>query len=183
MAIAGGGAIKAIEPVVELIDESSGLYLGAGVSAASTREASLNFFEDKSGQDRTLEMTLLAGYDFNKYIGVEGRYYKSVAKEDIVDRSSWGIFVKPHVPVSETLNLYVLAGYGGFKGESINGSNVDIDDTGFQLGVGASYKVMDNVSIFADWVSIVYDEQQDAFITAPDVISMDTFTLGVLYKF
>lgn len=191
VAVAGGSFVKDVEPVIEPVIDiqdgsmltDSGFYLGAGISAASTRDASLDFFEKDPQQDRTAEILVLAGYDFNKYIGIEGRFYKSIAKEGIIDRSSWALLAKPHVPINDNVTLYALAGYGSFKGESIDGSNVDIDDSGLQLGVGASYKVTDNISLFADWLSIVYDETQDSFVTTPNVVSMDAFTFGVTYRF
>ena len=95
VAFAGANSQKVLEPSIiipAIVDDKtvSGFYLGLGVSAASTHEADLDFFNITEGQDRTGDISFKAGYDWNEYLAVEGRYMFSVIKEDIIDRSSWG---------------------------------------------------------------------------------------------
>ena len=185
---AGGDIAPVVEPEVTVpaINESvseSGFYVGLGVSAVSTRESGLDFFSEKEGQDRTGDITLLAGYDFNQYIAVEGRYMVSVTEEDILERSSWGIYVKPQYPIYEDFKVYALLGYGGFDADGIDGSTVNVDETSFQWGIGASYEVMDNISIFVDYLNIANDVETTTFITSPSDVDSDAITVGMTYKF
>ena len=182
--MAGGGESPVVEPVtvIPAIDQSA-LYVGIGLSAVSNRESGLNFFDVKAGQDRTGDITLLAGYEFNPYIALEGRYMNSITQEDILERDSWGIYVKPQYPVTEAMNIYALLGYGGFNADGINGANINVDDTGFQWGLGGSYDFTEHISLFADYVNIANDVSVPSFITAPADVSSDAVTVGVNYKF
>ncbi|HHD78484.1 MAG TPA: porin family protein [Epsilonproteobacteria bacterium] len=182
--MAGGGESPVVEPVtvIPAIDQSA-LYVGIGLSAVSNREAGLNFFDNKAGQDRTGDVTLLAGYEFNPYIALEGRYMTSFTQEDILERDSWGIYVKPQYPMTETINIYALLGYGGFNANGINGANINVDDTGFQWGLGGSYDFTEHILVFVDYVNIANDVGASSFITAPADVSSDAVTIGVNYKF
>ena len=189
LTFAGGDITPVVVPVG--IDEVRPFYVGIGLSAVSTRDShtSLNFFSDKSRQDRTGDITIMAGYEFNPYVAVEGRYMTSVFDEDVLTRDSWGIYVKPQYPVNDEFSIYALLGYGGMtvdgKGSSLiprNRSNVD--DTGFQWGLGVSYEVMEDITIFADYVNIANDMGADIFWGSllSDVDS-DALTVGVTYNF
>ena len=60
---------------------------------------------------------------------------------------------------------------------------VDVDDSGFQWGLGASYVMTETFSVFFDYVSLASDMESDAFLgNTPDVDS-DALTLGVIYNF
>ncbi len=188
VSFAGGDFTKPVEPeiLIPVVDDSvSGFYVGLGLSAVSTRESSLDFSSVENGQDRTGDIVLLAGYDFNEYLAVEGRYMTSIAEEDILDRTSWGIFAKPQYPVTEDFKVYGLLGYGGFDASGTNhsGLNIDADDTGFQWGLGVSYEVFDGVSVFADYLNIARDVTTTAFVTPNVDIDSDAFTVGVTYHF
>ena len=184
---AGGNITKNIEPVVPIAVEqaTNNLYVGIGLSAVSTRESSLDFFSVKNGQDRTGDIALIAGYDFNEYLAVEGRYMVSVAEEDILDRTSWGIYLKPQYPVTDDMRVYALLGFGGFdvSGTNHSGVNIDADDTGFQWGLGGSYKILDNLSIFIDYLNIADNVETTAFVNPNADIDSDAVTIGVLYHF
>ena len=192
-AFAGGG-FKDVEPAVEpviavVVEEVSPFYVGLGLSAVSTRDGDLNFFDGEAGQDRTGDILVMAGYEFNQYVAVEGRYMTSITDEDVITRDSWGIYVKPQYPATEDFTLYALLGYGGLtvdgKGSALIPRNrSDVDDTGFQWGLGASYAIIENVSIFADYVSIATDMDADIFMgSLLKEVSSDAFTLGVTYNF
>jgi len=189
VAFAGKNTEKVLEPSIiipNLVDETtSGFYLGLGVSAVSTHESNLNFFSVTDGQDRTGDISFSAGYDWNEYIAIEGRYMVSVAKEDIVDRTSWGIYVKPQYSVTEDLKLYGLLGVGGFDASGTNhfGHTIDADDISLQWGLGVSYEVYENVSIFVDYVQVASDVDATAFVTQDVDVSSDAITIGATYHF
>ncbi len=185
---AGGDIQPAVEPevVVPVVEETvdhSGIYAGLGISAVIAYEADGSFFDNKDGQDRTGDITLIAGYDFNQYIAVEGRYMTSMVHEDILERSLWGVYVKPQYPLMEELKVYGLLGYGGFQLDGIKGSGIDIDDNGFQWGVGTSYKVTEDISIFVDYLNIAKDVEVDRFVRPNVDIDSDAITVGAIYKF
>jgi len=188
VSFAGGDMAPVIEPaiIVPMTDDSvSGFYAGLGASVASTREADINFFDVEEGQDRTGDITLVAGYDINEYVAIEGRYQFSVAEENILDKTSWGIFVKPQYPVTEDFKVYGLLGFGGLdvSGTNLAGSSIAADDTGFQWGLGASYEVYENISIFIDYLNIATGMPTTAFVTSNVDIDSDAFTIGVIYHF
>jgi opacity protein-like surface antigen len=187
---AGGDITPVIEPVI--VEEStSSFYVGAGLAALSARgsDVSLNFFSEESGQDRMGNFTLLAGYNFNEYIAVEGRYTGDINNADVVDMSGWSLFVKPQYPVSEDFSVYALLGFGGVKLDPTSGSsvNINVDDTGFQWGLGISYDVLENLEIFADYTNLANNMEgvyRDNLAEA-DLFEADTdaLTIGVNYKF
>ncbi|HIP28170.1 MAG TPA: porin family protein [Sulfurovum sp.] len=188
VSFAGGDIAPVSEPEIIIPagnNSVSGFYAGIGASVASTREESQNFFDVEDGQDRTGDITLVAGYDINEYIAIEGRYQFSVAEENILDKTSWGIFAKPQYSVTEDFKVYGLLGYGGLDVSGTNhiGSTIAADDTGFQWGLGASYEVYENISIFIDYLNIASGMSTTAFVTSNVDIDSDAFTIGVIYHF
>jgi len=188
LALAGGG-MKEVTPVVEpvvavpMVKEHNGFYAGLGLTAVSTRDA--RFDVDWGGnsryQDRLGNITFIGGYNYNAYIALEGRYTTSVLHEDLVEMSGWSLFVKPQYPVSEAFSIYALLGYSGINLDGINGALVNMDDTGFQWGLGADYMIMEDVSLFADYR---FANDVDAvFFNGADQVTLDAFTIGANYHF
>lgn len=182
-----GGDISPVEPVVGtpvMMGSSAGGYVGVGLSAVANGNDSLSFFSVEAGQDRTGDIMLQAGYEVNTYMAVEVRYSTSIVEGDVLERDSWGVYVKPQYPVGEGVNLYALLGYGGVTLDGIDGYNVDVDDSGFQWGIGLSYDVSNNVAVFADYVSAATDIEADAYpLAGSNEVSSSALTLGVSYKF
>ena len=191
---AGGDVVPVAVPL-DQVDESS-YYIGLGVAAVSNRESSisLDFSGEKYGQDRTGNFTLLAGYDYNDYIGVEGRYTASFADEHQIEMSGWSIFLKPQYIFKDeneentNFKVYALVGFGGVKIDDIgNDWLVEMDDTGFQWGLGASYSLRDvldgtDVSVFADYTALA--RGFDALFFLDDLEGdVDALTVGLTYKF
>lgn len=182
-----GGDIEPVEPVVgaPMVESSAGnAYVGLGFAVASTRGSNvdLDFFSETAGQDRLGNLTFLAGYNFNSYIGVEGRYATTINKSDAVSMDGWSLFVKPQYPVSEAFNVYALLGFGGVNLDPENGSSVDVDDTGFQWGIGASYAVTEQISVFFDYTSLAND-MEGVYWNGALEVDVDALTLGVTYAF
>jgi len=178
-----GGDIAPAPVMVDEVDNSS-FYLGLALSAVSTRDAdvSMDIFNGKDGQDRLGNLTFQAGYNFNKYIAVEGRYTTTIADDDSVEMDGWSLFVKPQYPVTEDFNIYALIGFGGVSMDPAGNKYVDVDDSGFQWGIGASYDFTDNIAVFFDYTNLAND-MDGIYWDGALQVDADAFNLGVTYKF
>jgi len=194
LSFAGGNVLPVEEPIVmESSVDDSGVYLGLGVSRMY-----LNNDTSKEEFSSTGVM-LQAGYQFNKYIAIEGRYTKNVGDLDYAhgntynpnyndypgDFSNVAIYVKPMYSFDD-FSIYGLLGYGevtltDLPHPSTPGS-VDRAEDGFQWGLGTSYTFMESVSVFVDYVKVYDDKGFDYRAQLADINS-DVWTLGVQYKF
>ena len=193
-----GGDIAPVEPVMEEVvaPDESGFYVGLAYGYADlSQDYSSDRWSEKI-EDNFDTIMLQAGYKFNQYFAVEGRYWDAVGDGDWTDTwqggssgsnsdlSAWGVYVKPMYPVTEEFDVYALLGYGNVDYDSHYGQEDpvhDLDDEGFQWGLGASYEFRDNFAVFADYVELyndnkIYDgENLDSTIY--------TVNIGVTYKF
>jgi len=183
-AVAGGDVAPVVVPVVVEEEGLNGFYAGLGLSAVSTRDANvdLNFFDVEHGQDRLGNVSFLAGYNFNEYVAVEGRYTTTFSDEDLVEMDGWSLFVKPQYPISEDFSVYALLGFGGVTMDGVNGAPVAVDETGFQWGIGANYMATENISVFIDYTSLATDMEGLYWDGALEV-DADAITIGVNYLF
>lgn len=193
-----GGDIAPVEPMVEEVapaQDDSGFYIGGAYSLVNT---SIDYHDsygmlvdgnqyEQSGTDERDDngYMLLAGYKYNQYVAIEGRYWGSMHDRSWESSSTlngqpdgswdnsdgdfeaWGIYVKPMYPVTETFDVYALLGYGNTsihdKFYTIDGAGPDLlDEDGFQWGIGASYAFTENLSLFADYVALCDDVDQSA---------------------
>lgn len=196
--MAGGDIAPIVEPayqapVVETVDYS-GFYIGAGYSAQTSEveDHSYGVIVDVDSDN----MLFVAGYDYNQYIGVEGRYSVSVGDVDLsvsdgfsessddYETNNWGIYVKPQYLMDNGFGVYALLGYG--ETEFVNLTETGTDD-GFAWGLGAKYTV-NSWSIFVDYTDLVTDGTMDGIEAAPGVpalldVETDSWNFGVTYKF
>ncbi len=181
-----GGDMKevepAIEPVIEVVDAEKNFYVGLGFAWLSTGTGSIDFFSNHGERDRTGNILVLAGYEFNKYMAVEGRYSTYMFDEDSVNSDTWGIYAKPQYPINEDWGVYALLGYGGMTVDGVNGVVHDIDDSAFQWGLGVNYAYSEDIGLFVDFVSIANGMSGTWYSTATDV-DTDAITAGITYNF
>ncbi len=182
-----GGDIAPVEPVVEtpVVMEQSPFYLGVGIGTAAVND------DDTDEEFESTTLMLQAGYQYNPYLALEGRYTFGVdtdydpgntggySSDYDGDFSSWGLYVKPMYPIGD-FSLYALLGYGGVMLDDLAGG--DAYEDGFQWGLGADYAVNDNFSIFVDYVKL-YDDTGFDYRAKNDDVDSDTWTLGVSYRF
>jgi len=196
-----GGDIAPVEPVVEVpaVESTPGaFYVGIGYGMMNT-EASLTDGEITASLDIDHSTVMLqAGYQFNPYIAIEGRYWTAIADADVTasvtgegsesadlsdDSTAWGIYVKPMYPVTSEFTVYGLLGYGNVEIDLDGGSM--LDESQFQWGLGASYAINDNFSVFVDYVAMYDDSESidigDGFLDGD--IEVDSWNFGVTYKF
>ncbi len=121
---------KAIKNIIPL-----GLYVGLGLTAAR--------YEPNCGCvgtgniDKTAGIIGRVGYDFNQFVGVEARGIRTNWKSEGGKFKHYGAFLKPIYPVSNTINVYGLAGIAKTKTE---GTGRQLTDTnGFAWGAGLEY--------------------------------------------
>ena len=189
----GGGNIEPIPAPEPIATEGtpSAFYLGLGLNVLSARDAdaSLSFFSGKTGQKRMVGVALLAGYDFNEYIAVEGRYTTSIYKDDTTaEMSAYSIFVKPQYRFQDengqlgAFNIYALLGFGGVKMDPVNDSHVYADDTSFQWGLGVSYDFDESLTLFVDYTSLA-NGMDGTWSNGALEVSADALTVGMTYRF
>ena len=179
-----GGDMDPVEPQVVVADSvvaapisDNPFYVGLAYSYITMDNDRLN--DDITGN----AVSLLAGYKFHPYFGVEARYSTTVGDLDVYgtdrgwDISNIGIYLKPQYDYNQ-IKLYGLLGYGEVTLD--NGPTHSED--GFQWGLGASYAVNDNVDLFVDYTRLYDDNGFDSF-TGNDDITVDSVNVGVSYKF
>jgi opacity protein-like surface antigen len=178
-----GGDIVA-EPEVAVAPTLTGFYVSGGYAYLDAEAT--DGYDTVAFTNNALD--LRAGYNFSEYVAVEARY--AIGAEDDVelngfvtpfqaDIDTWGVFIKPQYPVTSDATIYALLGYGNVDG-TFAGVN-ELDENGFQWGLGAKYSVNTNVEVFVDYIS-AYD---DEVIVDGDVLDLEvyTVTVGVTYKF
>jgi len=197
---------KAMAPLVVVDDvEENIFYVGAGIAALSARdsEATLNFFDIEPDQDRLGNFTLHAGYWFTEYLAIEGRYSAGFQDEDAIEMDNgWSLFLKPTYKFDDDENrengenyfaVYGLLGYGNISFVGVNKLEGNIDDTGFQWGLGVSYTFRaissaegypyrDTWTVFADYTCLGRD-MEGIILGYPRKANLDALTLGIVYHF
>ena len=209
-----GGDIAPVEPVVEepvVVESTGNFYLGLAYGYlnddVTVTDYAGNLPGNNLGAGATYdlwdndhsEIMIQAGYNFNEYIAVEGRYWFGVSDDAILNGvaessvDAWGLYVKPQYSF-DAFKIYALLGYGAadytWTITDANGwKNSYSDDSvdGFSWGLGAAYAFTDNVEVFIDYVSIYNDDADyvDAAygIDANYDRTIDTWNFGVTYNF
>ncbi len=182
-----GGNIAPAKPIVEPV--AGNFYVGISYSCLDARQTDKNSAYLPNIVSPTINedfesIMLQAGYKFNPYIAIEGRYWygleETIVNEGALDFDSsiniWGIYAKPMYPATESLDVYGLLGYASTDYDT--SASIDGID-GFSWGLGVAYSFTENISVFADYVSI-FDEESD-YSTTDD--SSNTYNFGVTYQF
>jgi opacity protein-like surface antigen len=196
-----GGDIAPVEPVVEtpVVEEVStgAFYVGLAYGMVNT-EISYTDGQDTLSLDIDHSTAMFqAGYQFNPYLAIEGRYWMAVGDADATlsltgegsesgdlddDSNVWGIYIKPMYPVTSEFTVYALLGYGNVELD-LEGASTDESD--FQWGLGVAYAFNDNLSVFVDYVSLYDDSETFVFEREPITgdIEVDSWNFGITYKF
>jgi OOP family OmpA-OmpF porin len=122
-------------PIVRKIEEKdinpSGFYAGLGISNVKYNPTCNCKIGSKT--DNNVAMVGRVGYDFNRYIGIEARGMKTVAKDNESKISHAGLFIKPMIPLLGNSNLYALVGVAK---TSATGKLQNSSAEGLSLGAG-----------------------------------------------
>jgi len=195
-----GGDIAPVEPVVvyeEPVVEDKGFYLGLGYGFLSADRTTRVPGEDNSftqGTGDYDQIMLQAGYKFNSYVAVEGRYWLGLSDnawatisnnliQSVGEIDAWGLYVKPMYPVTPAFDIYALLGYA--KTDYSITNNVDVisgTPDGFSWGLGVSYEFSNNVAVYVDYTSLYDDDTTNAAGWRVDE-EIDVTTIGFSYRF
>jgi opacity protein-like surface antigen len=194
-----GGDIAPVEPMVEtpMVEESTGaFYLGLAYGAANYNVDGVYVYDsigENWSEDVDYDTVMLqAGYKFNPYIAVEGRYWfgfdEDISDGETLNIDTWGLYVKPMYPVTESFDIYGLLGYASsdMDWSYPGGSYPTPDMDGFSWGIGAAYDFTDNISVFVDYTDM-YDDDDTIVYNSLESDKMDghitSWNFGATYTF
>ena len=204
LAFAGGDIEPIIEPVLTTpvvtmpsvpTYSSAGFYVGLAYAYAMENEragfapADITPLDDAAWE---LSGMMMAGYQVNDYFSVEGRFTANLDDVKYSDRdvedydlTNAALYAKVMYPVAPLANVYALLGYGETTIEDKNKGDESKSD-GLQWGVGAAYKINENVSLFADYTKLATEDEYEVdsaeYSGLPD-LDVGSVNLGVAYKF
>ncbi len=217
IAVAGGDIAPIEEPVVipVVVKDYSGAYIGIGYASMDAPISNFNTYDNGDWVLPSYDLDLStggvminAGYRFNAYIAVEGRYWGGgndnsglkIRRNNItldagnvdIDLQGWGIYAKPMYPVTEVFDVYGMLGYGSATFDRTidydRGTfSESLDVASFSWGLGLAYSFTENISVFADYVKVA-DEDLANPTQLPLGITdtkyeLETYNIGVAYKF
>ncbi len=177
-------------PIVPVIGPKN-MYVGL--------DALCGRFETESGSCYCLgAVAAKIGYEFNKYIAVEGRVGYGIGSADFDAggeskmKENYGLYLKPQLPISESLSLFGLAGYAKAKVESAGTGSIGltgvVDEASPSFGLGLEYDVSESWSVLVEAVRLLHSVE-GTFVNGSgttvneDDLNLDTFGFGVNYKF
>ena len=163
--------------------EQSRFFVEAGVGVSSI-DTDINV-PGVSVDDDDVFFSIGAGYNFNKMFAIEAGYidlgevkvsvpaiaYTATASAD-------GFYFGPRLTLEITpqFEAYGRVGVLAWDAEAKDseGNSASDDGTDVYFGIGAAYKISDQVSLGADWTRYAYEDDGD---------DLDVDTFGVKLKF
>jgi hypothetical protein len=186
--MAGKGALSLVVAaaigITALQAGDAGVYIGAGYASTTVEFSDTSEWFDLPSVDfDTDSIVLLAGYDFNAYIGVEGRYYWNLSSGltyaynplglfDDYEAQSLALYAKPQYDL-DMVAFYALL---GFTMNSYTALAQSGDETLFSWGGGAKLFLTESFAVFADYT---YLGESDLIIST----ELSSWNFGLIYKF
>jgi opacity protein-like surface antigen len=180
-----GGDLTSVEPAIEIPEvqvEATKFYVGLGYSCMQMGLDTPDL-EVKS----MLSLSATAGYNFNEYLAIEGRYTMNLDDLSVknwntdVDRdwdmSNIALYLKPQYTMNN-VSIYGLIGYG----QTTLDDGTSYSEAGFQYGLGLSTNVTETVSLYVDYRRLYDDSDFDGSAVGRDV-AVNSFTVGANYNF
>jgi len=165
--------------------EGQGLYIGLGY-ANTNIDVSTDYAD--LGDLSTDSVVFLAGYDFNEYLGIEGRYYLNSSEAAyeyyLADTplsgkykaESFAIYAKPQYNFM-MLNIYALLGMSSNDYTATTLLGGDSSDTLFSWGAGVKLNITQSLGAFVDYTNM---GESDNILSSTDLSS---WNIGFSYKF
>ena len=164
--------------------DNAGLYLGLGYTHTNIELGVFDdFFAIPAFDVATDSIVFLAGFDFNEWIGVEGRYYWNITSAVVEAINDYGLldeyraesfafYAKPQYSF-DVISLYALLGVTMNDYTLLLQSS---DDTLFSWGAGAKLNFTESFGAFVDYTDL---GESDILRTA----GLNSWNFGFTYKF
>ncbi len=164
--------------------ENSGLYLGLGYAYTNIElGVSDDFFRLPAFDVATDSVVILAGFDFNEWLGIEGRYYWNVSSAvvdfyddygilDEYKAESFAFYIKPQYSF-DMVSIYALLGI------TMNDYTLLLQsssDTLFSWGLGIKFNFTESFGAFVDYTDL---GETDTILTT----GLSSWNFGLSYKF
>lgn len=155
-----------------------GWYAGLGVGQSKYRD-----FSADSANTRSEGWKVYGGYQFNKYLGLEGGYVNlndmtavtGTVRTNIATEA-WALGAVLNYPVTDKISLMGKFGYAYMQGDTRTKDGVNptvrTSQDGYEpnYGVGVSYKLFSNLDLRAEWERFDRSNMDIDLITAGAVI-------------
>jgi len=183
-AIVASGLLMAggdISPVTQVTPDSSDFYVGLGLGSTWTyTKGDFDLTDDVLGKSYVDPMMgFRAGYTFWRSgdfeAAVEGRVLASFDSNDF-DTTVYSAFIKPEYWVTPEIGVY---GLGGYSYTRWNAGGWSDHQGSFAFGLGAEYQITKSVSVSADWVSNVWNDN----VAGVKNLNNDVAMVWLNYKF
>ncbi len=183
---AGKNVIPApVEPIPVPVYAPLGLYIGGGLTYSHSKcqcDPSVKCSNGKSCAKvhggTTYGVDLKAGYMYNQYIGIEGKYIYTPWGDKDKTLKHYGLYLKPTYPINENLDIYALLGYGKTECETVKGSQKS-----FAWGAGAEYTINKKISGKKDGLGVFVEYLRPLKKTGNKNITVDMVSAGLSYSF
>ena len=164
-----------VPPLPPIIPDNSAnkFYIGLGlIGVKYENDCTCETLKSVENKDTTYGLMGKIGYHLQEYIDIEGRASKTNWASDGSKVEHFGIYVKPIIPIYETLNIYGLMGLAKTEVSTTNMPSADAE--GLALGVGLELDLVKNITMFVDY------ERMHVESNSPDI---DAISTGLSYSF
>ena len=168
-----------------LYAENAGPYVGVGYTKTNVDfTLSTDIINNNLFDESTDTLLLLAGFNINEYIGIEGRYYWNITSMAVdyyasgipiiedYKAESFAIYAKPQYSF-DIVSLYALIGVTMNNYTALLQSS---DDMLFSWGLGAKVNMTQNLSAFVDYTDL---GETDKMITT----GLSSWNIGICFNF
>lgn len=165
------------------VQAHEGFYAGTSYQAANFK------VKDAEGKLKAHTLNIVAGYDFNEYLAVEGRFGVPTSKEthngvDAKPKTSYALFGKGTLPLTDMFSVYAVAGYGKspFQFEA-KGQKLKADKASLQYAAGVEVNFTPQIAMTAEYGMYGYGKKSLPLNLGEVKYDTTGFNLGIKYKF
>jgi opacity protein-like surface antigen len=179
---AGGKEIAPVSSDTIAIEDDGGFYVGGAY-------AHFGLYNTDAHENLTAKaLTLIAGYEINRYLSIEGRYTQSSDVTYHKDKQTkpltshytdTALYAKIGYPMG-SIAPYALIGYGRNTITNLIGS--DRTENSIHYGAGLTIKATESLSLFADYVRAYQGKGFDGRATTEHQ-HINLLSAGIIYKF